>query len=425
MQYLASQGLTRPTLIQARGGIRATQPPPPLTRRQASALPVLLSGANAAVQGATGSGKTLAYLLPLLTAFQATEAAALAGGKRRSDAVLGIVVAPSQELAMQIVRQAEALLGPAGRQYVAQAIGGANMKRQLEALRRHKPMLVVGTPGRLAELSLLGHLKSHGCATLVLDEADELLGAPFRVHLARLEEHCGRAARPGRQTVLVSATLTPAVLEAYAPWCRDPVRCAAAGPPPAGAAAAEGEEGPPPALPAQLLHNYVVVEDSRHRVDSLRRAIHALDAQRALVFMNWGSRLEDTAAKLGARGMAVGALHGGLTKGERGAALQAFRAGKLRALLTTDLAARGLDVPECDAVFSLELPSDGAHYAHRAGRTARAGRAGRCVTLVEPRELFVLRKFERALGGVRIAEATLKAGELTEVGAAETPAAAV
>ena len=366
----------------------------------------------------------------MLTQCLAAEPAALAGtGKRVSDHVLGIVVAPSQELAMQIVRQAEALLGPGARQYVAQAIGGANMKRQMEALRREKPMLVIGTPGRLAELSELGHLRTHHVRCLVLDEADELLDGVFAKHLARLEEHAGKAVYAGRQTVLVSATLAPRTLAAYAPWCAAPAVLVAARPPrPAGEAggAADGARSAgeaPPSLPPQLQHSYVVVDDSRHRVDLLRRSIHALDTQRALVFLNFGKRLADTAAKLSRRGMAVGALHGGLDKLERAATLAAFRAGKLRALLVTDLAARGLDVPECDAVFSLELPSDGVHYAHRAGRTARAGREGRMVTLVEPRELFVIRKYERALG-IAIPEARVHAGEMTDAAEADAAAAA-
>ena len=330
---------------------------------------------------------------------------------------------------MQIVRQAEALLGPGARQYVAQAIGGANMKRQMEALRREKPMLVIGTPGRLAELSELGHLRTHHVRCLVLDEADELLDGVFAKHLARLEEHAGRAVYAGRQTVLVSATLAPRTLAAYAPWCAAPaVLVAPRAPRPAGEAAGGAGDGArpvgeaPPSLPPQLQHSYVVVDDSRHRVDLLRRSIHALDTQRALVFLNFGRRLADTASKLARRGMAVGALHGGLDKLERAATLAAFRAGKLRALLVTDLAARGLDVPECDAVFSLELPSDGVHYAHRAGRTARAGREGRMVTLVEPRELFVIRKYERALG-IAIPEARVHAGEMTDAAEADAAAA--
>lgn len=343
----------------------------------------------------------------------AEEGAALRGEcRRRSDAVLGVVVAPSQELAIQIFRQAEALLGPAGRQYVVQAVGGANMKRQLEALKRNRPLLVVGTPGRLAELSLLGHLRTHHVRTLVLDEADELLNEAFSRHVARLEEHAGRAVFGGRQTVLVSATLAQRTLDAYAPWCASPTlaRVQAAGERPAGAAGGD----PPPSLPASLAHKFVLLPDARLRVDVLRRAVYALDAQRALVFLNYGRRLADAAAKLGARGLAVGALHGGMSKAERGGTLAAFRAGKLRCLLVSDLAARGLDVPECDAVFNLELPSDGVHYAHRAGRTARAGRPGIAVTLVEPREAFVLSKFERQLG-IQIQEAKLGGGEMVDV----------
>ena len=366
-------------------------------------------------------GVAPAYLLPFLTSVLAEEGPALCGSARRkNDAVLGIVVAPSQELAIQIVRTAEALLGPAARHLVCQAIGGANMKRQLEALKRDRPVLVVGTPGRLAELSLLGHLRTHHVRTLVLDEADELLDRVYGRHLARLAEHTGRAVFAGRQTLLVSATLAPRTLAAYAPWCAQPQLVRVTG--------REGEEGyrapeesedpddpgPPPALPAHLQHVFVSVTDSRMRVDLLRRSIHALDAQRALVFLNWGRRLADCAAKLAARGMAVGALHGGMSKAERGGTLAAFRAGKLRALLVTDLAARGLDVPECDAVFNLELPSDGVHYAHRAGRTARAGRPGRVVTLVEPKEHFVLRKFEKALS-VQIQEANVGGGEFRNV----------
>jgi superfamily II DNA/RNA helicase len=239
-----------------------------------------------------------AYLLPLLTACFEVEGKAMSGtGKRVTDHVLGIVVAPSQELAIQIVRQAEALLGPSGKQYVAQAIGGANMRRQLDALRRNKPMVIVGTPGRLAELSLLGHLKTHHVRTLILDEADELLDSVFARHLARLEEHAGKAVYAGRQTVLVSATLSPRTLDAYAPWCRAPALVSASGVAAARAAAASAsaaaaasddgaepaaeafEEGPPPALPAQLLHNYVIVDDARHRVDLLRRSIYALGAR--------------------------------------------------------------------------------------------------------------------------------------------------
>ena len=368
----------------------------------------------------------VAYLLPVLTNCFADDPDALRTGKRSgSDAVLCLVVAPSQELAMQIVRNAEALLGPAAKHLVAQCIGGANTKRQLEALKRNKPAVVVGSPGRLAELSLLGHLRTHHVKWLILDEADELLARPFVRHLARLAEHSGAAVHEagGRVTVLVSATLAPATLKAYAPWCANPELVRITGREQSNTGHGAGEEDPmggaavqepPPSLPQQLRHMYVRVPDIRLRVDTLRRAMHALDSQRALVFLNFGRRLQDAQAKLASRGMAVGSLHGGQSKMERTNTLAAFRAGKLRALLVTDLAARGLDVPECDAVFNLELPSDPTHYAHRAGRTARAGQPGICVTLVDAATEFVVHKFERGLDVV-IEEAKVGGGEIKAV----------
>lgn len=302
--------------------------------------------------------------------------------------MLGLVVAPSQELAIQIVRAAESLLvgaTPAGaattahprRHLVAQAVGGANLRRQVEALKKGRPVLVVGTPGRLAELSQLGALRLHLCRTMVLDEADELLDGVFSRHLAHLASACGRALPGGtaaRQTSLVSATLPPRALQAYAPWCAEPavVRLGGGpafwdgrdGPRPGGAGgggdeAADGGGGdaqqspaeaaappPPPALPSSLTHHFVAVASPRDRVDAVRRAIYALDSRSALVFLNFGRRVAGAVAALAARGLAAGGLHGAMGKEERGAALAAFRSGKLRALLVTDLAARGLDVPQ-------------------------------------------------------------------------------
>ncbi|KXZ53661.1 hypothetical protein GPECTOR_6g578 [Gonium pectorale] len=356
-----------------------------------------------------------------------------------------LVVAPSQELAMQIVRVAKSLLPPDLRRHaVQQVIGGANPKRQAEALAAVPgPLLVVGTPGRLAEMIRTGALRLHPCPIMVLDEADQLLAPAFAEDINYISDHCGKrcpvapggagaaAAASGsdtpaalaagrgpdgaaarRQTVLVSATLTPTVLGRAARWCPDPCFVSAGAVPALavheeaaeaqGAAAenpswgwgAKGWDGPAsplapktrgsaggvegeelvPTMPPQLLHYYMVTEP-RHKVDVLRRTIHALGVQRSLVFMNFQQRLQDTQFKLQARGMKAAALHGELPRLARSNLLNAFRRGKMRALVVSDVAARGLDVPACDAVFNLELPSSAAHYAHRAGRTGRLSAA--------------------------------------------------
>jgi superfamily II DNA/RNA helicase len=419
---------------------------------QAAAIPEILAGGNVAVQCYTGSGKTLAYLLPVLSlAVQRAEAEWAAVTRRtvsQAGAVQAVVVAPSRELAMQIMRVAQSLLPETAKRAVQQCIGGASMERQREALRLYRPVLVVGTPGRLAELSRDGALMTHRAGMLVLDEADQLLAPQFREEMLRVVEHAGKRAEGGRQTVIVSATLTPSVLALCEPWCpaaravyvgpRAPASAdeegAPAAAPSAGASwgwgapgATEAPSGPgptsgsaggfgnadaAPAVAPNLRHLYVSCAP-QHRVDAVRRAIHALDAQRALVFMNFGHRLRDAQGKLEAKRMAVGSLHGDMSKVERQNTLAAFKAGRYRALLVSDVAARGLDIPECDAVFNLELPSDAAHYAHRAGRTGRAGRAGTVVSVVTGGERFVVEKLGRRLG-VAIAEVELAGGEVSE-----------
>ncbi len=391
-------------------------------------------------------------------------AAATAAGTKRpppiTPSLQAIIVSPSRELAMQTTRVAQRLLPDAARTWVQQCIGGANPHRQLEALKRARPLVVIGTPGRLAELSRSGALQSHGAACLVLDEADQLLAPQFREEVGRLADHTGRKLAVPRQTILVSATLTPSVVARYGRWCPEPVyvstsmspddaaRAGAGG----GGASAPGSPGgspfvsapaedwgwgapgaageasspapttssagggltastdPAPVLASTLTHAWLPARKT-HRTDALRRALHALGAARALVFMNAAGRTHDTAHKLNARGVPSAVLHGILGKEARKAVLADFEAGRLRALVVSDVAARGLDFPGCDAVFNLELPTDAAHYAHRAGRTGRAGRPGVVVTLCEQREAFVVERLAKRLG-VSIPEARLEAGRL-------------
>jgi len=429
---------------------------------QLASIPEIMTGQNIAVQCYTGSGKTLAYLLPILSVaiqrYETEVKEATRKTARTAGSVQAIVVAPSRELAMQIVRVAQSILPESAKRAVQQCIGGANMLRQRDALKLYKPVLVVGTPGRLAELSRDGSLQTHRCGVLVLDEADQLLAPQFREEMSRICDHTGKKSDSGRQTIIVSATLTPRVLSLCEPWCPQPRQLfvgvpgatetadASKGPEESetsgssssqsdrgqgpkwgwgapgstyhgfaqtvGSAGGYGNRDAAPAIAPGLTHFYIS-SAPQHRVDTLRRAIHAFDAQRALVFMNFQHRLKDAAGKLAARRMKVGTLHGEMDKQERQATLNAFRAGKFRALLVSDVAARGLDIPECDAVFNLELPTDAAHYAHRAGRTGRAGRAGRVVSCVSGGEKFVMEKLGRRLG-VDIKEVSLSHGEFED-----------
>eukprot|EP01018_Ginkgo_biloba_P017963 Gb_01276 [translate_table: standard] len=407
---------------------------------QVSAIPNVLKGHDVAIQSYTGSGKTLAYLLPILSKvgpLKAIQAESIRdGGKPGIEAV---IVAPSRELAMQIVREAEKILGPVHKRVVQQLVGGANRSRQEEALKKNKPLIVVGTPGRISEISSAGKLHTHGCRFLVLDEVDELLSFTFREDMHRILEHVGRrrsaedqqieskenepgnssvkatssasaikeSKRVERQTILVSATMPPSVLRAAGTWGHKPLLVRANSvvdveSAPNMDSVIPGVSNPTirgaiESLPPSLEHYYSVAQQ-QHKVDTLRKCIHALDAKLVIVFMNHNKQLKDTVFKLEARGLNAGALHGELSKLERSTKLANFRKGELRILVTNELAARGLDVINCDLVVNLDLPTDSIHYAHRAGRTGRLGQIGRVVSICEQQEEFVLKKFQRQLG---------------------------
>ena len=164
-------------------------------------------------------------------------------------------------------------------------------------------------------------------------------------------------------------------------------------------------------MPPSIRHGYAMIDDSRFKVDAVRRAIHAMDAQKCLVFLNFARRTQDVRFKLMARGMPVGMLHGQMSKLERSNTIRQFRKGELRVLVVSDVAARGLDFAECDAVFNVELPSDAGHYAHRAGRTGRMGRVGWVLSFIERRELFVIEKLAAKMQ-IEISQVEIRNGEV-------------
>ncbi|CAI0376755.1 unnamed protein product [Linum tenue] len=257
---------------------------------------------------------------------------------------------------MQIVREVENILGPENKRAVQQLVGGANRSRQEEALKKNKPVIVVGTPGRIAEL----------------DEVDELLSFNFREAMRRILDHVGRSWSD--DPVLVQAKkVTPLELV-----------------PPSGPvdSTQPASDSNPSASQSKL----------QHKVDALRRCVHAMDAKCVIAFMNHTKQLKDVVYKLEARGLNAAELHGDLGKLGRSTIMKKFKNGELRVLVTNELSARGLDIPECDLVVNLDLPTDSVHYAHRAGRTGRLGRKGIVVTICEESQVFVVRKMEKQLG---------------------------
>ncbi|KAJ0047746.1 hypothetical protein Pint_16084 [Pistacia integerrima] len=396
---------------------------------QSTAIPTILKKHDVVIQSYTGSGKTLAYLLPILS-----EVGPLKGKSSNGDGEFGrkteieaVIVAPSRELGMQIVREIEKLLGPSDKKVVQQLVGGANRSRQEEALKKHKPAIVVGTPGRVAEISAAGKLRTHGCRFLVLDEIDELLSFNFRESMHRILEHVGKRSSANthgpktpleswaeRRTIMVSATVPFSVIRAAKSWGHDSLLVQAKKVMPLESfpmSAPVNLSGPKPgsssnsnvpaqaaelSLPPALKHYYCVTK-LQHKVDTLRRCVHALDAKSVIAFMNYTKQLKDAVFKLEARGIKAAELHGDLGKLARSRTLKKFKNGEVRVLVTNELSARGLDVAECDLVVNLDLPTDPIHYAHRAGRTGRLGRRGTVVTICEEPEIFVVKKLQKQL----------------------------
>ncbi|WP_374658359.1 DEAD/DEAH box helicase [Inhella sp.] len=315
---------------------------------QAALVPALLAGHDALALAETGSGKTLAYALPLLQRLQRP----LQPGPRL------LVLLPSRELAVQV---AEVLRGLASglKLRAALAFGGVSINPQLMALRGGVDVMVA-TPGRLLDLLDHNGLRLDAVQTLVLDEADKLLAAGFQLEWQRIEAQLPRK----RQTVLVSATCPPTV---------QGLADALLGP---DAARIEVRSQP------LRIRQRVLQCDAAQRTPLLRHLLAAEGWRRVLVFVATRYAADHVADKLWAGGIQAASLHGELSQGARSDVLAALKSGKARVLVATDVAARGLHIPELDAVVNYELPRSAADYVHRIGRTGRMGAEGHAVSFV-------------------------------------------
>lgn len=331
------------------------------TACQRAAMSVILAGQHCVLQSGTGTGKTLAYLLPVLQKLAAEPV-----GR-------AVVVAPSAELAIQITHVARRYKDPTVS--IAAVVAGANHKKAKERLQK-STRLVVGSPGRILELFSQRKLK--GVHTLVLDEPDPILVGDtpraLREILSRPE--------PKLQLVVVGATLGPKTENLLAQLSAEPV------------VRASIEDDAP--LRQRIAHYYVPVAGDRREVDLLS-FIERQTCERAIVFVSEPRHAGHLFRFLTEHEMRPVTLGEERTKQQRRAALDAFSAGKARLLVTSDAAARGIDVPAIDWVLHYGLPSSAPAYVHRAGRTGRAGRNGTSVSFVTQRELPILQSFAKQL----------------------------
>lgn len=370
---------------------QAIKEPSPI---QALTLPVLLEGRDAFIAAQTGSGKTLSYMLPIVERLCAKGGASVAPSASSGGSCAtpyAIVLVPTQELGIQVRDVARGLLEGTGRT-VVELIGGANPVRQGEKLKKGAD-IVVGTAGRVVDFMKKGRLSLARCKSIIFDEADQLIDKAHKADVTTVLT----SIPVGRQIVAVSATLGPEIRAWSARYMREP---------------ADLEANTKLTLPAGLSHQAFVVDD-RDQLPLLRKILVNLDPVGALAFFNRTADIDFMVAKLQHHGVRAAGLHAGIDKHGRAEAMREFKTGKLQLLLATELGARGLDLSAVTLVINLDVPRAPDNYIHRVGRTARMGREGVAITFVDPKEEWVLEKYEKALE-ITFERPTYMFGELRE-----------
>ena len=348
---LAELGLTKPTPIQAQ------------------AIPHIVEGRDLLGLAQTGTGKTAAFGLPMLTRL-------IAFGKRPAPkTVRALILAPTRELATQIADNITAFAQGSPIR-VFRVVGGASINVQSERLARGVDVLIA-TPGRLLDLLDRRALTLSETTYLVLDEADQMLDIGF-IHALR---KIARMLPEERQTLLFSATMPKLMSELADSYLNDPVRVQVA----------------PPGQAAEKIEQGVHFTTQGEKALLLAEYLGKHKGEHAIVFNRTKHGSEKLAKLLDNWGFSVGAIHGNKSQGQRERTLAAFRAGEIEVLVATDVAARGLDIPQVAHVYNYDLPNVPENYVHRIGRTARAGRDGKAVAFCAPLEMADLRAIEKTM----------------------------
>jgi superfamily II DNA/RNA helicase len=338
---------------------------------QSQAIPVAVTGRDVLGIAQTGTGKTAGFVLPML--------ARLESGRARARMPRSLILAPTRELAAQVAQSFEKY-GVNHRLTVALLIGGVSFDDQLKKLDRGADVLIA-TPGRLLDHFGRGKILLSGVEILVIDEADRMLDMGF---IPDIERIC-KLLPPRRQTLFFSATMPPEITRLVNTFLKDPVRIEVAKP------------ATTAALITQLFRYCPSTEDWEKR-EVLRQLIRSENVKNAIIFCNRKRDVAILLKSLQKHGFNAGALHGDMDQMSRMATLDAFREGRISLLAASDVAARGLDIPDVSHIFNFDVPWQSDDYVHRIGRTGRAGKEGRSLTLVTPEDGKQLKDIEKMLG---------------------------
>lgn len=374
----AQLGLSK-QMVAALARLNINEPTP----IQLQSIPLALKGADILGSAQTGTGKTLAFGLPLIEKLL------------DDDYATAIILTPTRELAVQVLKSLENLLEVNDNIDTALLIGGDSMPKQLNQLKKH-PRLIVGTPGRINDHLVRKTLNLRYCEFLVLDETDRMLDMGFGPQLEEIAKHLPQTI----QTLMFSATYPKNIMKLAAKYLTKPVRIEV------------GESH----LPIEKITQETLFVKDGDKYDELLKRLRD-NNKTAIVFVKtkWGA--DKLATRLQIGGIDADCLHGDLKQGQRDRVTQAFRDFKVRVLVATDVAARGLDIPHIELVINHDMPMNPEDYIHRIGRTARNGAEGTAVNLVNGEDKRKMSMIERMLNPnanvsePRVREHKLKSGD--------------
>ncbi|GAF36368.1 DEAD/DEAH box helicase [Lentilactobacillus farraginis] len=329
---------------------------------QAETIPMVLNGEDVIGQAQTGTGKTAAFALPILQHLDFD-----------NPNVQALIISPTRELAIQTQEEVYRL-GKDEKAKVQVVYGGADIRRQINALKNH-PQIIVGTPGRILDHISRHTLKLDHVKTLVLDEADEMLNMGFLDDI----ESIIKQVPSDRQTLLFSATMPPQIKRVGVQFMKDPKQVKI-----------KAKE-----LTTDLIDQYYVRVKEYEKFDTMTRFFDVQDPEVTIVFCRTKRRVDEVSKGLEARGYNAAGLHGDLTQARRTQIMNEFKRGKVDILVATDVAARGIDISGVTHVYNYDIPQDPDSYVHRVGRTGRAGKHGVSITFTTPNEMDYLHEIEK------------------------------